>query len=82
MVVATMDFMVNASNVYRTKDFIVKQEIHIGTDGHETNQVVSVDTYYKRTSEREIAYKSVFGNRKRINGKRLPSTMYTRTYVD
>jgi hypothetical protein len=77
-----MDFMVNASNVYRTKDFIVKQEIHIGTDGYDTNQVVSVDTYYKRTQEREIAYKALFKDRKRINGKRLPSTMYTRTYVD
>ena len=82
MVIATMDFMVNASNVYRTKDFIVKQEIHIGTDGYDTNQVVSVDTYYKRTQEREIAYKALFKDRKRINGKRLPSTMFTRTYVE
>ena len=32
MIVAKMDFMVNASNVYRTKDFIVRQEIHIGTE--------------------------------------------------
>ena len=82
MIVAKMDFMVNASNVYRTKDFIVKQEIHIGTDGYDTNQVVSVDTYYKRTPEREVAYKAVFKDRKRINGRRLPSTMYTRTYVE
>jgi len=82
MVIATMDFMVNASNVYRTKDFIVKQEIHIGTDGYATNQIVSVDTYYKRTPERELAYKSVFADRRQKNGKRLPSTMFTRTYVD
>ena len=82
MIVATMDFMVNASNVYRTKDFIVKQEIHIGTDGYDTNQVVSVDTYYKRTPEREVAYKALFADRKRINGRRLPSTMYTRAYVN
>lgn len=82
MVIATMDFMVNASNVYRTKDFIVKQEIHIGTDGYATNQIVSVDTYYKRTPKREVAYKAVFADRKRINGKRLPSTMFTRIYVD
>ena len=27
MIVATMDFMVNATNVYRTKGFIVKQEM-------------------------------------------------------
>lgn len=82
MIIATMDFMVNASNVYRTKDFIVKQEIHIGTDGYDNNQVVSVDTYYKRTPEREVAYKAVFADRKRINGRRLPSTMFTRSYVD
>ena len=82
MIIATMDFMVNASNVYRTKDYIVKQEIHIGTDGYDTNQVVSVDTYYKRTPKRELAYKSLFADRKRINGRRLPSTMYTRTYIE
>ena len=82
MIIATMDFMVNASNVYRTKNFIVRQEIHIGTDGYDTNQVVSVDTYYKRTPEREVAYKAVFADRKRINGRRLPSTMYTRTYIE
>ena len=82
MVIATMDFMVNASNIYRTKDYIVKQEIHIGTDGYDTNQVVSVDTYYKRTPEREVAYKAMFKDRKRINGKRLPSTIFTRTYVE
>ena len=82
MVIVTMDFMVNASNIYRTKDYIVKQEIHIGTDGYDTNQVVSVDTYYKRTPEREVAYKAMFKDRKRINGKRLPSTMFTRTYVE
>ena len=82
MIIATMDFMVNASNVYRTKGFIVKQEIHISADGYDTNQVVSVDTYYKRTPEREVAYKTLFANRKHINGKRLPSTMFTRTYVE
>ena len=69
MIIATMDFMVNASNVYRTKDFIVKQEIHIGTDGYDTNQVVSVDTYYKRTPEREVAYKALLriGNESMVN---------------
>ena len=77
-----MDFMVNASNVYRTKDFIVKQEIRIGIDCYGTKQVFSVDTYYKRTPEREVAYKAMFADRKRINGKRLPSTMFTRMYVE
>ena len=70
MIVATMDFMANATNVYRTKDFIVKQEIHIVTDSSGVSQVVSDDTYYKRTPEREIAYKTFYG-------KRLPSTMYS-----
>ncbi|MBQ4099051.1 MAG: hypothetical protein IJC87_02865 [Clostridia bacterium] len=82
MIVATMDFMVNATNVYRTKGFIVKQEIHIVADSSGASQEVSDDTYYKRTPEREIAYKTVYGKRKNKNGKRLPSTMYTRTYIE
>ena len=82
MIVAAMDFMVNATNVYRTKGFIVKQETHIVTDSSGASQVVSDDTYYKRTQEREIAYTTVYGKRKNKNGKRLPSTMYTRTYIE
>ena len=82
MIVATMDFMVNATNVYLTKGFIVKQEIHIITDKNGNSQTLSEDTYYKRTPEREIAYKTVYGKRKNKNGKRLPSTMFTRTSIE
>ena len=37
---------------------------------------------YRRTKKRDREYERIFWERKQINGKRIPSTMYARTYVD
>ena len=42
-------FVENASNVYRTKTFIVKQEISLGNDPDGMNVTFSRDTMYLRT---------------------------------
>ena len=76
------EFLQDADNVYRTKYFIVKQIIGIHESEEENNQVVSVDTYYRRTPKRDLAYNMAFQDKVNIDGKRLPSTMYTRTYID
>ena len=76
------DFMVDAMNVYRTRDFIVKQVIGIKYSDVENIAVISNDTFYRRTKKRDREYERVFWERKYINGKRIPSTMYARTYVD
>ena len=78
----TPDFMVNATNVYRTKEYIVKQQITIVSSLDKDSYLLSEDTYYVRTPLREFQYNCVFTNRKRKNGKRLPSNTYTRKYVD
>lgn len=75
-------FMENADNVYRTKDFIVKQVIGIQYGIEENNVVFSHDTFYRRTSERDNEYEILFCRRRNLDGKRLPSTMYARTYIE
>ena len=75
------DFADDASNVYRTKEFIVKQELLIGCNNVEGNSMYSHDTYYARNEMIVREYEAYFARRKRIDGKRLPCTMYTRKYI-
>ena len=76
------DFMVDAMNVYRTREFIVKQVVGVKYSEVEDNLVFSHDTFYRRTKKRDREYECIFCERKRIDGKRIPSTMYARTDVD
>lgn len=69
-------------NVYRTRDYIVKQELFVIANLEQNNAVLSVDTYYRRTLERDSKYQLLYKERRHINGKRLPSNTYVRTYVD
>ena len=77
-----VEFMEDAHNVYRTKDFIVKQVLKAGYSFDTDNGLVSVDTFYVRTPERDALYEEIFEAKgERIDGKRMQSTMYTRKYV-
>ncbi|MDD4816188.1 MAG: hypothetical protein PHQ62_03535 [Clostridia bacterium] len=76
------EFIEDATNVYRTKNFIVKQCIGIQCDDKENNVIFSHDTFYKRTRSRDKYYESVYRDRKNINGKRLPTTMHARNFID
>ena len=78
----TPDFLIDADNVYRTKSYIVKQVIQIIENDIEDNGIVSHDTYYRRTTARDLAYNMAFMDKTKINGKRLPSTQYTRRYIE
>lgn len=69
-------------NVYRTRDYIVKQELYLIVNAEQNNAVLSVDTYYRRTLLRDSKYQLLYKDRKHIDGKRLPSNMYIRTYID
>ncbi len=75
------NFLQDADNVYRTKYFIVKQIIELQQNTVENNTVISYDTYYRRTFKRDLAYNIAYQAKANIDGKRLPSTLYTRTYV-
>ena len=54
------DFIKDATNVYRTKGYIVKQVIGIQYDCKENNVVFSHDTFYKRrqSATRNMRYYS------------------------
>lgn len=78
----TPDFLIDADNVYRTKSYIVKQVIQIIENDIEENGIISHDTYYRRTSARDLAYNMAFMDKVKINGKRLPSTQYTKRYIE
>lgn len=69
-------------NVYRTRDYIVKQELYLIVNAEQNNAVLSIDTYYRRTLLRDSKYQLLYKERKHIDGKRLPSNMYIRTYID
>ena len=74
------EFVINAHNVYRTKHYIVKQYLKIGANKYDNNSITSYDVFYKRTPERDKKYERFFRKKHNIDGKRLPSTMYTRQY--
>ena len=69
-------------NVYRTRDYIVKQELYLIANAEQNNAVLIVDTYYRRTLLRDSKYQLMYKDRKHIDGKRLPSNTYIRTYID
>lgn len=76
------EFVMDADNVYRTSKYIVKQSLQVQLNCAEANAIVSCDVFYKRTKRRDKEYEQIFYDRKRIDGKRLPSTMFTHKYVD
>ena len=43
---------------------------------------MSRDTYYRCTPKRDREFEAAFADRKNVNGKRIPTAMYTREYID
>ena len=75
------DFLKGADNVYRTKHYIVKQQLRFFGDQVE-NEVVSYDTYYACTERRKTLYLLFFFFFADPCGRRLPTTIYKRRYID
>lgn len=71
-----------ATNVYRTKKYIVKQCMGIEYHDQLDNAFCSQDTYYLRTKARDKEYEKIYFNKQNINGRRLHSTMFSRKYFD
>ena len=71
-----------ASNAYRTKHYIVTQRIMFRQTETDGSMIMSVEVFYKRNKERDTVFEKVFENRVKVDGKRLHSTMYTRSYVE
>lgn len=77
-----IDFLDGASNVYRTKKYIVNQKVSIKENLLEDQILFSRDTYYQRTKLRDKQFNKIFKDRSNIDGKRLYSTAYLRKYID
>ena len=76
------EFLIEATNVYRTKNFIVRQIISIEKTCSGGKELFSVDTFFKRTKFRDKQFEFVFADRTNIDGRRLPTTAYSKNYVD
>lgn len=76
------DFLVNATNVYRTNGYIVRQELLLHDDEEQGTHLFSRDTYFLCTPKRVREYEEVFADRHDLNGRRIKATMYVRKYVD
>ena len=75
------DFVKDATNVYRTENYIVKQRIVLESDVEEGENLCSYDTFYSRTAKRDAEYVAIFASRRKINGKRMRMSLSTRRYV-
>ena len=74
------EFVKDATNVYRTKMYVVRQIIILEYDEKEGVNFCSYDTYFRRTAERDADYEKIFKVRRRLNGKRLPAGLRTHDY--
>ena len=74
------EFMKEASNVYRTPCYIVRQRLGILFNDEESNELISRDTYFPRTPERDAEYEATFHKRIKIDGKRIRVNVTAREY--
>ena len=75
------DFMVDATNVYRTDNYIIKQDLYLDSDIDNQDFLYSKDTFYLRNRQIDKLYEMIFAGRKNINGKRIPSKSHQRKYI-
>lgn len=71
-----------AINVYRTRKYIVTQDIYLNECVDGSSVLFSKDTYYLRNRKLDKQYEAQFKDREYINGKRVHTTMYTRKYFE
>ena len=77
--VGPCDFIIgNIDNIYRTKNYIIVQKLSV-SDFNGEAQLMSSDTFYRRTQLRDMQYEKIFACRgRKINGKRLVANIAVR----
>ena len=76
------EFLERSTNVYRTRFYIVRQQIMYRRDSLLGAYLCSRDTFYCRTPERDRQYEAAFPHNEEKDGKRIPALMYIRKYID
>jgi len=74
------DFMKDAKNVYRTRNYIIKQDISFNYDLYGNTNIHSDDTYYLRNKKLDKEFDRIFADRKNLNGKRICTITHTKKY--
>lgn len=75
------DFMKNANNVYRTKLYIIKQDVFIADDLDGNTHIHSDDVYYLRNKKLDKQFESYYSDRIILNGKRVHTNTNTKRYM-
>ena len=75
------EFLKDATNVYRTRKYIVRQIIVLKYDPSEGANFCSYDTLFLRNAKRDADYKMTFKARRHMDGKRLRTGLSTSSYV-
>ena len=70
----------DANNAYRTKEYIITQQIKYVNDPFLGSYIESHDVYFKRTKDRDAIYEQVFALRFMIDGDRIHSKVNTHRY--
>lgn len=70
----------DANNAYRTKEYIITQQIKYVNDPFLGSYIESHDVYFKRTKDRDTIYEQVFALRFMIDGDRIHSKVNTHRY--
>lgn len=76
-----MQFNLPTCNVYRTKNFVVSQEIYFDNVLDGTTMLFSKDTYYLRNRKIDKEYEKTYKDRDNVNGKRIHVNIYIRSYI-
>ncbi len=72
----------HVNNIYRTRKYIVCQSIGFTRCNNTSfNATISTDTFYLRTPERDREYELLTIDYPYADGKRIPTTMSIRKYV-
>lgn len=75
------DFMIDATNVYRTKKYIVKQNLYLNYEIDNSSILYSKDVYYLRNKKLDKLFDLIFQDRQHLDVKRVHSTSYSRKYI-
>ena len=76
------EYLAQVTNVYRTRHYIVFQQVGICDDAEEGTFLYSYDSYYRRTAKNDREYEGVFKARYNVDGMRIPVSTYGRKYVE
>ena len=76
------EFLERSTNVYRTRFYIVRQQIMYRRDSLLGAYLCSRDTFYCSPTARDRQYEAAFPHNQEKDGKRIPTLMYIRKYID